>query len=63
MSERKTVWSGFKLEDAEANLEKWFKPADPDAYIVKKGDRYQIRSNGKIEMKSVIKKEIKNEPA
>ena len=57
---RNCLWSGFSKEDAEANLKMFYLPADPGAYILKKGDRYQIRATGFIEsVPKVVKRVIK----
>lgn len=46
----KILWSGKYKKDAEANLAKWYKPADPDSHIGREGGKYVIYADAKVAM-------------
>lgn len=51
------LWHGISKEDAEANLNKVYLPADPKAKIEKRGDGYVIIANAMVDMvPQVVKK-------
>jgi len=45
---QKILWRGKTKEDAELNLERHYKPADPDAFIEKDGDTWVVKAKAHV---------------